>query len=109
MRIEVRVSGGVTGTQMGGAVDTGTLDEELAQRVERHLSPQRLDRAGGSDATGQPDRRQFTVTTQGRQFGLSETELDDEQITVLDAVLTEVARRQRHGGGPEGGHGGDRG
>lgn len=95
MKVEVQASGGVTGARLGGVLDTATLDGDLAQRVEAALTPPRLDAASSRTATPMPDQRQWTVSVEGRQYDVSEAQLDDDQVSALDAMVTELARRRR--------------
>lgn len=91
----MRVSGGVAGLSLGGTLDTVSLPAELATRTQTALSTRRLTRAGDSDAAEYPDQRQWTVTTDGRRFELVESQLDEQQLEVLDALLAEVVRRRK--------------
>lgn len=97
MRVDVQVSGGVTGVRMGGALDTATLDPELADQVETALAPGRLASASERASRTMPDQRQWTVTVEDRQFELADSQLDDDQVAALDALVAETVRRRRGG------------
>ena len=94
MRIEVRVSGGVTGVQRPPAtVDTARLDPREARELE--ALAQRVDLSGTAGPVG-PDRLQFDVVIEGpwgRRAGrLHEGSLTPEAAELIDRVRRLAAR-----------------
>jgi hypothetical protein len=107
MKIFLRCAGGIGNVRVEGQVDTSDLDHDLAQRVERVLSPAQLTGivASKSAARSTPsgpfmaDAQEVelaihSATAEPQKYQLNEAELSDEVLEVLDELRYEITRQK---------------
>lgn len=102
MKLVLKSSGGFAGLDLSGMLDTADLPEELARRVEEHLTPETLRSAAPKRSLPMPDARQYHVSLVPEdEDGEMETHVVDDMSTagkvldVIDDLMAEIVRRKR--------------
>lgn len=111
MKLALQCSGGFAGLRLSGELDTADLPEELARRVEEHLTPEKLRAATAAPALGSmsmPDVRQYHLSLIPEdEDGEVETHVVDDMcaegeiLDVIDALMAEITRRKREAAAEE--------
>ncbi len=109
MKLHLKSSGGFAGLDLAGEVDTAELPDELARRVEEHLTPENL-KAAAAPAAGlpMPDARQYhlSLVPEDEDGELATHVVDDmseagEVLDVIDELMAELVRRRQEAAEPE--------
>lgn len=107
MKLILKSSGGFAGLQISGALDTAELAEELARRVEEHLTPEKLHAATAKSAAGKrslpmPDVQQYHLSLlsededgEAATYVVDDTCASDEILDLIDDLMAEITRRKR--------------
>ncbi len=61
MKLRLRSSGGLGAVDVDGQIDTADLPEELARRIEEHLTAENLSTTSVSRSLPMPDARQYEL------------------------------------------------
>ena len=101
MKLVLKSAGGFAGLQTEGELDTADLPDELARRVEEHLSSDNLRSASASRSLPMPDARQYEVhLLPEHEDGEVERHVVDDMcpvgeiLDVIDDLMAEIMRRK---------------
>ena len=106
MKLVLESSGGFAGVGLSGEVDTAHLPEELARRVEEHLTPEKLRSAAPKRGLPTPDATRYQLSlVPEHEDGEVETHVVDDMchvgeiLDVIDDLMAEIVRKKREADG----------
>jgi hypothetical protein len=102
MKVLLSQSGGLGNIRIQGELETADLPRELAQKTERVLRPETLQRASSTDSSTSPDAQEFELNVWFNKEGFQHYRIDDssappEVLEVLDSLIHEIIRRRSQG------------
>ena len=102
MKLVLESTGGFAGVELSGELDTADLPEELARRVEEHLTSGKLRSADAKRSLPTPDARQYRLSLLPEDADgevsthvVDDTCADGEVLDVIDDLMAEIVRRKR--------------
>ena len=104
MKLVLKSEGGFAGLQIEGELDTADLPEELARRVEEHLSSESLRAASAARSLPMPDARKYELhlLPEDEDGEVEKHVVDDmcpvgEILDVIDDLMAEITERKSDG------------
>ena len=110
MKVFLRSAGGIGNVRVEGEVDTSELSDDLAKKVERVLAPEELRSLASPPSASRSPRSmsagpfmtdvqevEISVKTKDateRSLRLSEGDLPDEVLEVIDELRYEITRKK---------------
>ena len=101
MKLLLKSAGGFAGLAVEGELDTADLPDELARRVEDHLSSDALRSAASSRSLPMPDAQEYEIhlLPEDEDGKVEKHVVDDmcpvgEVLDVIDDLLAEIRRRK---------------
>ena len=105
MKLVLKTSGGLADIEISGEIDTEDLSEDLARRLEQHLTADNLSSSSASRSLPMPDARSYELhfLPEDPDGEIRRHVVDDmcpigEVLDVIDDLLAHLAERESEDG-----------